>query len=380
MNHGATAVVAADCAACHAADAGRTGSAWSKATLFHVAGITPGSCQVCHGTSNGGGSVPGVNNNLPSGLTSSRTLTTASANALTGVAVGTRDQITHADINVSAKDCGFCHTQAGRSTAAGIQGAEWAQARFHANITPSSALVINGTTGRCSNCHMNVRPGAAFTAMDHSAFTSVAGTQDCSACHSWPGTGGAAAPDWKGGGNMPQFIAVGGFAIPNPPATLATTQAGITNLPHPTLAAGATCATCHAGGVGGKRAIGYDHLSALASSACSACHEAGSNLVGTTWNGSSTQAGGAGDTRPTTITSLRATRGTGGGSCTLTNAAALAHFYPVQCGQCHKVPAGVGPVTTGTAYATAWIFPHTESKMTNPGTCNMCHQGTGCSK
>ena len=52
----------------------------------------------------------------------------------------------------------------------------------------------------------------------------------------------------------------------------------------------------------------------------------------------------------------------------------------MQCGQCHKVPAGNGPVTTGTAYTSAWTFPHTESKMTNPGTCNMCHLGTGCSK
>ena len=379
MNHGAIPVVITDCVTCHATDAKTSGSAWSKAAQFHPATTTPGSCQACHGVTNGGGSVAGTNNNLPAGLTFSTTLTTASANSLTGVAAGTRDQITHADVNVTGHDCAFCHTQVGRSAVAGIQGAEWAQARFHASFTAASPLVLNGTTGRCSNCHMNVKPGAGYTAQDHGAFTSVSTTQDCSACHSWPGTGGAATANWKGGGNMPQFIAVGGFAIPNPPATVATTQAGIANLPHPTLATGATCATCHAGGIGGKRAIGYDHLSALANSACSACHEAGSNLVGTVWNGSATQAGGAGDTRPTTITSLKATKGSGG-SCTLTNAAALAHFYPVQCGQCHKVPAGNGPVTTGTAYTSAWTFPHTESKMTNPGTCNMCHLGTGCSK
>jgi cytochrome c551/c552 len=227
---------------------------------------------------------------------------------------------------------------------------------------------------------MNVKPGSGYTAQDHSLLTSAPGTQDCSACHSWPGTGGGSAPNWKGGGNMPQFIAVGGFAIPNPPATTATTQTGIANLPHPTLAAGMACTSCHAGGVGGKRAIGYDHASALINAACSACHEAGSNLVGTSWNGATTQASGAGDTRPTTITSLKATRGSGGGGCTLTNAAAVAHFYPVQCGQCHNVPPGTGPATTGTAYTSAWTFPHTTSKMTNPATCNLCHSGTGCSK
>jgi hypothetical protein len=380
MNHGAASVVSLDCAVCHAADARSTGSAWNRSALFHSVVAAPTACQGCHGLLNGGGSVPGTNNNLPAGLSSSTTLTTASANALTGVAVGTHDQITHADVNASSHDCNFCHTQVGRSTAAGVQGAEWAQARFHANITPSSTLVINGTTGRCSNCHMNVKPGPAYTAQDHSAFTSAPGTQDCSACHSWPGTGGMGAPDWKGGGNMPQYIAVGGFAIPNPPATVPTTQAGITNLPHPTPATGMACTACHAGGVGGKNAIGYDHASALANAACSACHEAGSNLVGTAWNGATTQASGAGDTRPTTITSLKATRGSGGGSCTLTNANAVAHFYPTQCGECHVVPKGTGPVTTGAAYASAWTFPHTSSKMTNPATCNLCHSGTGCSK
>jgi hypothetical protein len=335
-------------------------------------------CNGCHGLTNGGGSAIGTSNNIPSGLSSSTTQTTASANTLTGVAAGTLDQITHADVNVTAQECRFCHTQVGRSTVAGVQGAEWAQARFHISFTAATPLLINGTTGRCSNCHLNVKPGTSYTAQDHSAFTNVSGSQDCSACHSWPGAGGASAPNWKGGGNMPQFITVGGFAIPNPPATTATTQAGIASLPHPTLVAGAACTTCHTGGVGGKKAIGYDHASALASAACSACHEAGSNLVGTIWNAATVQASGAGDTRPTTLASLKATRGSGGSSCTITGN--TGHFYPVQCGQCHNVPTGTGPTTTGTAYTSAWTFPHSTSKMTNSSTCNLCHQQSGCPK
>jgi hypothetical protein len=378
MNHGATPVAAADCAACHAADARSSGSAWSKSALFHAAVSNPGSCATCHGLSNGGGTVAGTNNNLPVGLTASTTLTSASANALTGVAVGTHDQITHADVNVTGHDCAFCHTQAGRSTAAGIQGAEWAQARFHASFSAATALVLNGTTGRCSNCHLNVKPGPGYTAQDHSAFTSAAGSQDCSACHSWPGTGTAGAPNWQGASGTPQFIAVGGFAIPLPPATAATTQAGIASLPHPTVATGTSCATCHAGGVGGKQAIGYDHASALINANCSACHEAGSNLVGTAWNRATTQSTGGGDTRPFTLTTIVAHKGgAGGDSCTIT---LPNHFYPVQCGQCHKSPAGTGPVTTGTAYTAAWYFPHTQSLMTNPGTCNLCHVGQNCGK
>jgi hypothetical protein len=378
MNHGVASVIGLDCAACHAADAKRVGSAWNKGTLLHTVVRAPTTCNGCHGLTNGGGSVPGTNNNLPSGLTNSSMLTTASANSLTGVPAGTFAQITHADANVPGQSCSFCHTQVGPSTVAGIQGKEWAQARFHTSFTAAVPLLINGTTARCSNCHLNVKPQSTYTAMDHSAFTNVPGSQDCSACHSWPGTGSTTAPNWKGGGNMPTFITVGGFTISKPPAaTTTTTQTGIANLPHPTPGTGMTCATCHTGGVGGKRAIGYDHVSALANAACSACHEAGSNLVGTAWNGATTQAAGAGDTRPYTLTTITATRGNGGGSCNIT---LPNHFFPVQCGECHKVPTGTGAVTTGTAYTAAWTFPHTTNKMTNPSTCNLCHTGQNCPK
>src|SRR4029079_18403495 len=118
-------------------------------------------------------------------------------------------------------DVGFRHTQAGVATAAGVAGKEWAQARFHANFTAAaSALVINGTTGRCSNCHMNDKPGAAYTGQDHSTFTSASGSTDCSSCHSFPGTGSVSAPNWLGAaGGVPQVINVGGVAIHPPPRT-----------------------------------------------------------------------------------------------------------------------------------------------------------------
>jgi hypothetical protein len=144
------------------------------------------------------------------------------------------------------------------------------------------------------------------------------------------------------------------------------------------VAAGTSCATCHAGGTGGKRATGYDHASTLANGRCSACHEAGSDLVGTPWNGAGSQAAGAGDTRPFTFSSLTAHRGSPtGSSCRLT---VSNHFFPVDCYECHTVPSGTGAVTTGTPYANAWRFPHTSSRMANPSTCNLCHVGQGCSK
>jgi hypothetical protein len=362
MNHGSSSVAGKDCFLCHASDAKVSGSAWSKADYFHAAVTAPVSCKECHGLTNGGGSVAGTKNNLPSGLTNSSVLTSASGDATTGIPAGTHDQITHTDVNVSARDCNFCHTQAGVSTAAGVQGQEWAQAKLHVKFTSANPLVMNGTTGRCSSCHMNVKPGPGYTAFNHGALSATSGTQDCSSCHSWPGTGTASSPNWLGAGASPQYISVGGFTIPQPPAASPTIQPGINNLPHPAVN-GVACTACHTNPSGGRSAIGYDHLSTLINTNCRSCHEAGTNLIGTVWNGATAQASGAGDSRPFTLTSVSNSE----------NSRYPNHFYPADCYQCHLIPAGNGGVTTGTAYKAAWKFPHTRSKMTNPTTCVMCH-------
>jgi hypothetical protein len=368
MNHGSSHVAGMDCASCHAADAKTSGSAWSKSDSFHVALASPSTCQECHGLTNGGGSTAGTKNNLPTGLINSSTLTSASSDSTTGVPSGTYDQIIHTDVNVTGHDCNFCHTQVGVSSVTGVHGKEWAQAKFHPSFTAANPLVMNGTTGRCSDCHLNVKPTSSFPAFDHSALSGTSGTQDCSSCHSWPGTGTAAAPNWLGAAAMPVYINVGGFTVPAPPASSATTQQGIGNLPHPAVASGVACTTCHQTSVGGKGAHGYDHASSLINSNCKSCHEAGSNLVATVWNGVTSAASGAGDTRPFTLSSVTAKYNGNSMNVTYPN-----HFYPVDCYQCHVVPTGDGYTTTGTTYTSAWNFPHTQSKMTNPSTCVMCH-------
>jgi hypothetical protein len=374
MNHGAGPVVGKDCAACHAADAKPAGSVWSKSASFHAKVSPANTCQICHGLANGGGSVTGTNNNLPGGITSSSTVTSAASDPTTGIPPGTRDQISHADINVFGRDCNACHTQAGVSTAAGVAGKEWAQASFHANLTGATPLTMNGTTGRCSNCHLNVKPTATFRPLDHSSFTNAPGSQDCASCHAFPGTGTPAAPNWLGAGGSPQFISVGGFTIPQPPAPSPTTQPGINNLPHPTMGAGVSCTTCHATASGGKGANGYDHASALIAANCASCHEAGSNLVGTGWNNATTEPAGAGDTRPFTLSSVVAMFKGNSRSVTYPN-----HFYPIGCNQCHVMPSGIAHVTTGNAYLVigansgAWAFPHDTPRMSPPSTCLVCH-------
>ncbi len=367
MNHGSSFVAGKDCAVCHRTDAKTSGSAWAKSDLFHanVTG-TITACQGCHGTGNGKGTVVGTNNNLPTGLTNSTMVTTAVTPSSTGVPAGTFDQLTHSDVNVTGHDCNYCHTQVGPSTASGVQGKEWAQAKFHTSFG-STALVMNLTTGRCANCHMNVRPGASFTAQDHSTFNNNSGSTDCSSCHSWPGTGTSSSPNWLGAsGGAPTYITVGGFTV-DPQVASNTTQAGIANLPHPTV--GSTpCATCHTGGVGGRQAIGYDHASTLINTKCNSCHEAGSDLVGSPWVSScTTQSGCTGDTRPYSIATLKCSKNNKNFSNN------YKHFNRVDCKECHSKPSGIAVATTGSTYTSAWRFKHTESNMTNSSTCNLCH-------
>lgn len=380
MSHTSPQVAGRECATCHAADARSSGAAWSLTTSFHTAVPDPATCRECHGLTNGNGTTIGTRNNYPAGLTPSNMVSTVAGDPTTGVPAGTRATIDHADVNVTSHDCDFCHTQVGPSTVPAVRGREWAAASFHPNFTGAQVLVMNGTTGRCSNCHMNVRPGAGYAAQDHSAFTATS-QQDCSSCHSLPGLGTLIAPNWEGAAGMPQFISVGGFTIPRPPAAAAgTTQRGINNLPHPPVAMGVACTTCHATAGGGRQAFGYDHGSPLIDNSCNPCHEAGSDLVGTPWNGATNEVNGAGDTRPYTLTSVTTRYD---GSTIIVNWPN--HFYPVDCKECHLQPLGNGFVTTGTAYRTntgAWgnrsastsrNFPHNERMMTRPSTCLMCH-------
>lgn len=259
MNHDSGLLAGRDCSVCHAGDATPSGSAWSKDALLHGPIANATSCSECHGLANGRGTVVGTNNNLPDGLIDSMTLT--SAGPSTGVPSGTHDQISHADANVSTNDCDFCHTQQGASTNPALQGKEWAQASFHQNFGASNPLATNGTTARCSHCHMNVRPTAVYTQQDHSAFTATS-PQDCADCHAWPGTD-PTSPNWMG-------------------ATGAHASSG------PTTGSSLACDTCH--GPGGSAATHLtvpiaDHFGGTSNgNTCTSCHIDFSGFNGTVAN------------------------------------------------------------------------------------------------
>jgi hypothetical protein len=363
----ATILVTTECGLCHASSSGGSGQSWAKGTGGGTTGYhapltaagqpQPFSCIDCHA------------NSTPTGTTNSTTPTSAQTGSSTGIAAGSMAQFTHADGNVSGRECNFCHTQNGPSTQAGVQGKEWTQAKFHATFTSgTNPPLLDTTTGRCSNCHLTEKPASVYTAFDHSGLTNTPGSEDCASCHTFPGTGTVTSANWKGAVGVPQFIPVGGFPVSQPPATSATTQTGINNLPHPTVATGIACTTCHTTAGGGKQATGYDHKSTLMSTNCNACHEAASNLVGTKWNGATSQGAGAGDTRPYSIVGLvPSTKGNGRALSQGYN-----HFFAVDCSECHLVPAGNGQVTTGSAYTSAWRFDHNQKRMQR-STCNMCH-------
>lgn len=375
MNHTDATVTGKDCATCHASDARTSGSAWSKATPYHakVSGVT--TCAKCHGLTNGRGSTPGTNNNMPAGLTDTVTVTTSSASP------GTKDQISHADSNVTRMDCNFCHTQIGPSTAAGVQGKEWSVASFHRKFTAANPLVINGTTGRCSNCHLNVKPGPSYTQQDHSAYTATSAT-DCSSCHSWPGTS-PTTPNWLG--------ATGAHASSGPTAgsmldcntchgqngssskhltvPAASHYGGISN--------GNSCTSCHINFAGFKDTVTnlkYAHTNATANAGngCANCHVFTGQLYTTLTNTPAL-------TFPTTtgghqFSQTRNVTGTFDGD-SFTAAHTAANLS--RCGSCHQY-------STTTATTNVWTFRH---RPNNPGItgassksaahnvigCNMCH-------
>ncbi len=383
MNHAVPLVTQKDCAFCHASDLTTGARTWNKSDRLHLPGISPTGCSICHGPLNGG-----ANNNMPSTPVDSTTITSASA--LTGAA-GLHDQISHADVNVTAHDCNFCHTQVGVADAGTpAVGHEWARANFHARFTGGTGLELNGSTGRCSNCHLNLKPGPNFTDQNHSAFDST--STDCSSCHAWPGTGNLAAPNWHLDIGPPPTITVGGFPIGGALASSGTTQPGVNNLAHPAVPAGATCSTCHTQASGGRKAFGYDHALAPATG-CASCHEAGSDLVGTPWTlnaagavpasaqcgrGAGTVADRGGDTRPVGIASLACSSSSASLTCGSNNCA-FNHFYPSDCGECHAKPAAIpAKVQTGSAYVSSWAFQHYFGAPAQQATCCHCHAAPSC--
>jgi hypothetical protein len=374
MSHAHTSVAGKDCVVCHTADADAS-PAWSRgppAAAFHLNALSVTTCNGCHGA-------PGASNNLPSGLTDSTTRTTSS------VAMDPKpfDQLTHADRNVTSHECGFCHTQVGSSTVADVSGKEWAQASFHKSFTGTgtSALVVNGTTTRCSNCHLNVMPTAGQTFWDHAPYTSASGTTDCALCHNWPGTGTAAAPNWLG--------AVGGHGTSGSTATWQTLDCNSchgldgSSTVHLSVAAashfggitnGNNCITCHldfSGFKGTALNLLYPHTNATANAeGCGTCHQFADGIYTTlTTTPALTYPAATGG--HTFLASFVVT-GKNGSISSPSFTSDHTNSKMVLCGACHQY-------ASTTAATNIWTFRHEPSSpgisrgWTATNGCAMCH-------
>ena len=274
MNHNST-TVGSDCYMCHKNDlaASITPTAFGKSNLFHagtntnlsVSGSVVSTCTECHGLTNGGGSVPGTNNEIPAaGAKNTDVASTYPAGNTTLM-----DQIDHNDTTVTGKDCDICHTNIGPT------GPKWKSAKFHANVA------VTGPATACESCHANLRPAGIANGEDHSVTAPMSHTA-CGTCHTNPaGTGTigstSSPPNWLNavGGSIPATITF--------PAPTGSGWAPLT-LAHPVPATGVTCAQCHGTSVGAT-VIGWDHghMPALPSGAkyCMYCHLTGQQVVAT---------------------------------------------------------------------------------------------------
>ena len=189
-----------DCVTCHAADAKASGSAWSKADRLpppaprpgHLPGLprghqrrrlggrhqqqpAGGAHRLHHPHHRLGHDAPPASRPAPT----TRSPTPTSTSPATTAASAT--------------------PRPGLGGGRGRRGKEWAQARFHASFTAASPLVLNGTTGRCSNCHLNVKPGAAFTRPGPRRLHRRLRHAGLQRLPLLAGDGGTAtAPNWKG--------------------------------------------------------------------------------------------------------------------------------------------------------------------------------------
>ncbi len=378
MNHAHPTVTSKDCAECHRADAKVSGSLWSPGTQFHARVPTGVStCATCHGLTNGRSSAPGSNNNLPGALISTATLTTSSASP-----ANTFDQISHNDLNVTRVDCNFCHTQVGPSTAVGVQGSEWTKAVFHRSFTSANPMAVNGTTARCSNCHLNVRPGPTYTRQAHAAFT-ASSTQDCASCHSWPGTN-PTTPNWLGATGA--HSATGSTATSTLDCNTCHGMGGNSSK-HLLVAAGShyggiangnKCTSCHVNYAGFKDTIAnlkYAHTNATANSTgCVTCHVFAGSLYTTLTNTPGltrpTTTGGHQFSQTTSVTGSNGSCGATGPNGCFTSIHSNAGL--ARCSSCHQYAAT-------TATTNVWTFRHqpsntgvTNSRTTTVG-CTLCH-------
>jgi hypothetical protein len=232
--------------------------------------------------------------------------------------------------------------------------------------------VTNGGTGRCSHCHMNVKPGSSYTTFNHGPYTDTS-AEDCAGCHSWPGTD-PARPNWKGaaaahassGATNSSTLDCNTCHGQNGSANVRLTVAASAH--YGGVSNGNRCVTCHINFAGFKGTVSnlrYAHSNAAANSGngCRNCHVFKNQLYTTLTNtpplNNPTTGGGHSFSQGTTVRATFYNRTYQGNHTD-------SRF--TRCAACHVH-------TTTNSNTNVWVWVH-EASGDGSG-CDWCHSGGG---
>jgi hypothetical protein len=156
-------------------------------------------CSVCHkelpGVFSDGAFHGSVVPATPKDCVSCHYLTMADSSTA-DVRSGTTFEMQHTSAQLTFHTCTTCHPSAlANATSGEIAAESWRPGYYHAVLATQPTL--------CNDCHAVSLPTATSGAFDHGALTADAGTRDCGECHTFPGTGTLAAPNWLGAANPP---------------------------------------------------------------------------------------------------------------------------------------------------------------------------------
>jgi hypothetical protein len=102
---------------------------------------------------------------------------------------GAAYQMRHTSAQVTFHMCTACHPSAlANATQPTLTAESWRPGYYHTVVTKQPTA--------CNDCHIVSMPTTTMVAFDHGVLDTSA--RDCSECHTFPGTGTTALPNWLG--------------------------------------------------------------------------------------------------------------------------------------------------------------------------------------
>ena len=164
-----------------------------------VTGVRDLDCSVCHreplGLFSEGAFHGSIAPATPKECVSCHYLTMADG-PTSDVRSGTAYQMRHTSAQITFHTCTTCHPSAlANATSGAIAAESWQPGYYHAVLTTQPTA--------CNDCHSVSLPTGTPATFDHRVVTTGASIRDCGDCHTFPGTGTLATPNWLGATNPP---------------------------------------------------------------------------------------------------------------------------------------------------------------------------------